>query len=73
MSLVLTLVVLCLQAVREIKTLGETSKYLEEQKKKLNHVQSVYIEKLSRLSGGSKFRMLGFVPIYTLFKPKMEN
>lgn len=73
MSLVFTLVLLCLQAVREIKTLGETCKYMEEQKKKLIHVQSVYIEKLSRLSGRSKFRMLRFVPIYVLFKSKVEN
>lgn len=44
-------VVLCLQAVREIQNLVETSRNLEERKKRLTQMQSLYVMQLSRLSG----------------------
>lgn len=42
---------LCLQAVKEIQNLSETSKYLEEQKRRLIQIQSVYVKELSLLTG----------------------
>ncbi|XP_058469445.1 MAX gene-associated protein isoform X2 [Solea solea] len=40
--------------LREIQNLGQTSKFLEEQKNKLTRVNSVYINQLSHLSGKSE-------------------
>ncbi|KAK2856449.1 hypothetical protein Q5P01_005184 [Channa striata] len=41
-------------ALKEIRTLVETSKYLEKQKKSLMQLQSVYMKQLSLLSGKSE-------------------
>ncbi|KAM4633750.1 MAX gene-associated protein [Polymixia lowei] len=38
-------------ALREIRTLVETSKCLEEKKRRLTQMQSVYVKEISRLSG----------------------
>ncbi|KAL7389187.1 hypothetical protein ABVT39_028064 [Epinephelus coioides] len=42
------------QAVREIQNLVETSRHLEERKKRLTQMQSLYVMQLSRLSGKSE-------------------
>lgn len=44
-------VLLCLQALKEIQNLVETCKGLEEKKRRLTRMQSVYVKELSLLSG----------------------
>lgn len=79
----LTHVLLCLQAVKEIQNLVETSNYLEEQKRRLIQIQSVYVKKLSLLTGAYNLcswlhdvafcTWSHFVLINVLFKSVEEN
>lgn len=57
---------LSLQALKEIRSLSETSKFLEEKKRRLTQIQALYVKEISTLSGV-------YISTYVIIKSLIEN
>lgn len=58
---------LSLQALKEIRSLSETSRFLEEKKRRLTQIQALYVKEISTLSGA--YNLLHTVAFSTFVIP----
>lgn len=62
---------LFLQALKEIRSLSETSKFLEEKKSRLTQIQAHYVKEISALSGA--YNLLYTVAFSTFVIPFIKS
>lgn len=60
-----------LQALKEIRSLSETSKFLEEKKSRLTQIQAHYVKEISTLSGA--YNLLHAVAFSTFVIPFIKS